>query len=377
MANGQRRTVVFFSPGQAEAGGCATHSRLLSEGLAARGWRVFAICRSATTRRPALVRKPGLTVFEIPGFGVRAAVAVYVALGTVLGIALGRRASFLAMQLGSQTLVGGVCATLLRRPFVVLSTIGGEISEVDEALRSRARFLHRRNLRRADFLVGQTSESALELEAFAPPERIRVVHNPMPPGGSAGLNGRPHAVFTGRLVAQKNLPLLLEAWESVLARLPEARLTLVGDGGPYGSVEDELRATVAAATALSESVAFTGWVDDVVPYLRAADVYVFPSRSEGMSNALLEACAWGRIVVASDIAPNRAVLGDDYPLLFPSGDREALADALTRAFEDPEARAAATAAIGRRREELSSGSAVARYEEVLLAADGSAAGAAA
>src|ERR1035438_9823349 len=177
----KRRILIFFSPGQSEAGGCATHARLLSEGLAERGWQVLAICRSATSKRPTLVRKANLTVLEIPGFGVRAAVAIYIAVGTVLGIALGRRAWFLAMQLGSQTLVGGICANLHRRPFVVLSTISGEMSEVDEALRSRARFMHRRNLRRADYLVGQTSEAAQELTSFVPPERIAIVHNPMPP----------------------------------------------------------------------------------------------------------------------------------------------------------------------------------------------------
>ncbi|MHB1537466.1 MAG: glycosyltransferase family 4 protein [Acidimicrobiales bacterium] len=360
------RRLIFFSPGQSEAGGCATHARLLSEGLAERGWQVLAICRSATSKRPTLVRKANLTVLEIPGFGVRAAVAIYIVVGTVLGIARGRLAWFMAMQLGSQTLVGGICARLLRRPFVVLSTISGEISEVGEALESPIRFLHRGNLRRADYLVGQTSEAARELEVFAPPARIAVVCNPMPPGRDAGLDGRPHAVFTGRLVRQKNLPLLLEAWQAVVVHLPEARLTLVGDGGSYGSVEHELRRTVASGAALRNTVTFTGWVDDVGPYLRAADIYVFPSRSEGMSNSLLEACAWRRIVVASDIVPNRAVLGDDYPLLFPTGDREALREALIRAFEDTDARAAAAAVIDRRRSELSSGSAIARYEELLL-----------
>jgi len=316
-----------------------------------------------------LVRKPNLTILEIPGFGVRAAAVIYIAVGAVLGMTLGRRATFLAMQLGSQTLVGGTCASLLRRPFIVLSTIAGEISEVDEALVSRARFMHRRHLRQADYLVGQTSEAAQELMAFAPQERVAVVNNPMPPGGSSELDGRPHAVFTGRLALQKNLPLLLEAWKTVVDRVPEARLTLVGDGGCYQSVEDELRRTVASSATLANTVTFTGWVEDVGRYLRAADIYVFPSRSEGMSNSLLEACAWGRIIVASDIAPNCAVLGQDYPLMFPTGDRDGLAKALIQAFENTDTRAAAATAIARRRAELSR-SAIGGYEEVLLAANG-------
>ena len=79
----------------------------------------------------------------------------------------------------------------------------------------------------------------------------------------------------------------------------------------------------------------TGWVPSVEPYYRANDVFVLPSREEGMSNALLEACAHGRVVVASDIPPNRAVLGDDYPLLFPVGSIEALADRLLTAADPP------------------------------------------
>jgi glycosyltransferase involved in cell wall biosynthesis len=307
-------------------------------------------------------------VLEVPGFGRRVGAPLYVALALALGLARGRRGSFLAMQLGSQALVAGICARLLRRPLVVLSTTGGEISEVEEALASRGRFLHRAGLRRADFLVGQTAAAARELEAFAPPERIAVVHNPMPPAPDAGLDGRPRAVYTGRLARKKNLELLLEAWEEVVARLPGARLTLVGDGGDYEPVEERLRATVASRPALHETVAFSGWVDDVGPYLQGADVYVFPSLSEGLSNSLLEACAWGRVAVASDIAPNRAVLGDDYPLLFPAENRGLLVERLLAAFADPDLRAAATAAIERRRAALSGDAAIARYEELLLAA---------
>jgi glycosyltransferase involved in cell wall biosynthesis len=366
MPAGRYRKVIFFSPGQSEAGGCATHSKLISEGLAARGWHVIVICRAATSSRPRLARSANLTVVEVPGFDRRWGTLAYLAVSLPVGLVLGRRASFIAMQLGSQTLGGGLCARLLRRPFVVLSTTAGELSEVDEVLRSPGRLIHRQNLRRASYLVGQTTEAARELEAFVPPERIAVVPTPMPRGGEAELTGLPYATFSGRLSRGKNLDVLLDAWEKVVDRLPKARLTLVGSGGSYRSVENELRATVAARERLRETVGFTGWVDDVAPYLRAADVYVFPSRSEGMSNSLLEACAWRRIVVASDIVPNRAVLGDDYPLLFPTGDREALGEALIRAFEDTDARAAAAAAIDRRWSELSSDSAIARYEELLL-----------
>jgi glycosyltransferase involved in cell wall biosynthesis len=231
------------------------------------------------------------------------------------------------------------------------------------------RLVHRQNLRRADFLIGQTDAAADELQAFAPPGRIRVIHNPLPTAEPATLSGRPNAVFTGRLAKQKDLGVLLEAWRSVVARIPAARLSLVGSGGAYGSVESELRDAVHVNEWLRASVTFSGWVADVRPWLAAADVYVLPSRSEGLSNALLEACAWQRIVVASDIASNREVLGDDYPLLFRTGDARDLAAALLRAFEDDDVRAAASSVIARRVQDLSRPPASEAIGELLLAAD--------
>jgi glycosyltransferase involved in cell wall biosynthesis len=367
MSAGRERKLLFFSPGQNEAGGCATHARLLSEALAARGWRVWVIARAAGGKFPAVRRAGSLTVVEVPGFGIRIGAGIYVAFGLLAGIALGRGAYVLSMQLGSQTLVGGLCARFWRRPFVAMSTTSGELSEVAEALASPRRALHRESLRRASRLVGQTPAAARELEAFVPASRTAVVPNPMPAGGLAALSGNPCAVYAGRFSAEKDLGLLLDAWREVVERIPRARLTLVGSGGAYRSVEAELHAAIAGEPALWGSVAFTGWVEDVGMQLRAADVFVFPSRSEGMSNSLLDACAWRRIVVASDIGANRAVLGDDYPLLFQVGEREALVAALLRAFGEETDRRAAVEQVERRCQALSSSSVAASLEEVLLA----------
>ena len=89
---------------------------------------------------------------------------------------------------------------------------------------------------------------------------------------------------------------------------------------------------------------------------------------EGMSNALLEACAHGRVVVASDIPPNRAVLGDDYPLLVPPGDARLLQGALAQAFDDEELRAEALRQISARLEQFSVDAVLDRHEAVIRAA---------
>ena len=156
------------------------------------------------------------------------------------------------------------------------------------------------------------------------------------------------------------------AWRVIAQELGDARLTLVGSGGTHRSIEDELKDTVRRDPLLADTVIFTGWVGDVGQYLQRADVYVFPSLEEGMSNALLEACAWHRVIVASDIPANRAVLGDDFPLLFRAGDTQDLIATLRRALTEPSLRADAVERVARRRSNWSAEVVVEQLENLIL-----------
>ncbi|MDQ0813360.1 glycosyltransferase involved in cell wall biosynthesis [Streptomyces sp. B3I7] len=115
--------------------------------------------------------------------------------------------------------------------------------------------------------------------------------------GSDG-HGGPLVVCVGRLCRQKGQDVLLRAWPAVVRQVPRARLVLVGDGPE----EARLRAAAPA------SVLFAGAVDEVVPWYRAADLVVLPSRWEGMALAPLEAMACGRPVVLTEVAGARECL---------------------------------------------------------------------
>jgi len=258
---------------------------------------------------------------------------------------------------------------VFRRPFIALTTLTGANSDVSHVLNAPLNILRRFLLDRATFLVAQTAEGAAELEALAPPERIEVIPSPLVAVDPAPLNGQPRAVFSGRLAEEKDLPRLLRVWLNFAEDRAGAMLTLVGEGGHYRAVEDELRSMAASNAVLARTVRFTGWVPDVAPYLREADVYVFPSLREGMSNALLEACAHHRIVVASDIPANRAILGEDYPLLFRAGDSEELAATLFRAFDDEAVRRQALARLIPRLAGFSVETVVDRLQDLVRAAD--------
>ncbi|MFI8346567.1 glycosyltransferase [Streptomyces sp. NPDC085596] len=150
-------------------------------------------------------------------------------------------------------------------------------------------------------------------------------------GLPAGLGAGPLVVCVGRLCRQKGQDVLLAAWERVLRAVPEARLVLVGDGPDRE----------ALSRPDQPGVLFAGDVADVLPWYRAADLVVLPSRWEGMALAPLEALACARPVVLSDVDGARESLPPALAgrCLVPPGDPAALAAAVTGLLSDAPLRA--------------------------------------
>jgi glycosyltransferase involved in cell wall biosynthesis len=348
MSERKSRTVVFLTPGFSEPGGCASHGRKIANGLAERGWSVHVITRLGSGRSLRRIRIGGLSVTEIPGFGQRRLGGLLFLLIAVPLVVIRRRPyAYMALQLTSPATVAGVGSVLHRtKRLVVFSTSTGPAGEAAFVSGSRTSGIRRFLLGRASALVGQTPAAAAELERFVPGARVEVVPTPVRlPEHPPELTGTPNVLYTGRIVAGKNIERLFDVWPGVTQSVPNAKLIVVGSGMAGDPVESDLRHRAAADTVLSSAVTFTGWVADVHPYLELADVYAFPSSSEGMSNSLLEACALGRVVVASDIPANRAVLGDRYPLLIDPSDRRALLGAIQSALTDAALRSEARAQI--------------------------------
>jgi glycosyltransferase involved in cell wall biosynthesis len=343
MVRRSDKKVILFTPGFSERGGAESRSRLLAGGLRERGWEVIAITRAGSLARFRSLGDPGLRIIEIPGWGLGWPGGIFYLLCAVpLALVLARRARvLLSVQLFSQTTAAAAVSLLTRRPFLCFGTTSGDLSEVTYAQRSRVRRLRVAILTRASAVIVQTPEAAAQIRGLAPQASIETLTNPVVLQPVRPLNGEQAVLFAGRFSEEKGLPGLLQAWKKVLGAVPNARLVLAGEGGTFRSVEDRVRATVRADAQLADSVELPGWVNEIGPLMDRLDVFVLPSRVEGLSNALLEACARGRVVVASDIAPNRFVLGDDYQLLFPPGDVEAMSRALVTALTDGDIRAEA------------------------------------
>lgn len=144
------------------------------------------------------------------------------------------------------------------------------------------------------------------------------------------------ACFAGRLVPEKGLDLLLNAFHDIAGRAPQARLLLLGDGDQRAALE-----TQARQLGLQEKVHFAGSVEDTAPYLRACDLYVQPSFTEGLPIAMLEAMACGLPTLATAVGGVTDLLRDGQNgLVIPAHDGERLTTQLERLFTSTELRAA-------------------------------------
>ena len=249
--------------------------------------------------------------------------------------------------------VACVVGALAGRPVVV--KISGWW-ELEEGLLAQKRGLAglwnrvaRAALKRAAAVQAISTRIADELRAsgFAP-ERVIVLPNAIDtarfaPRTAARPDGAPFtAVFVGRLVEEKGLVTLLDAWAAAFAGRRDVRLVLVG-GGP---LEAALRAQAAR---LGIDVELLGHRDRVEDVLAESDVGLLASRIEGLSNTLLEFMAAGLPVVATRISGSEDfVVPGANGWLFPVGDVAALADCLRQAASLPRPQLAAMGAAARR-----------------------------
>ncbi|MFC4036709.1 glycosyltransferase family 4 protein [Streptomyces polygonati] len=133
-----------------------------------------------------------------------------------------------------------------------------------------------------------------------------------------------------RLAPEKALHLLIEAVSALPASMV-GTVNLFGEGPEHDRLD-----RLVQELGLRSRVFLRPWSDRIAEHLAEHDLFVLPSRAEGMPFALLEAMAVGLPVVASDVAGNaEALLDGAAGTLVPQGDSTALADGIRRALTDP------------------------------------------
>ena len=189
-------------------------------------------------------------------------------------------------------------------------------------------------LKRASAVQAISTRIAAELErcGFAP-DRIVLLPNAVDMKrftvrAAPRIAGAPFiAVFVGRLVDEKGLATLLDAWAQAFGGRVDVRLKLVGGGPLEGALREQ-----AERLGIRDQVEFLGHRDRVEDVLAESHVGVLPSRIEGLSNTLLELMASGLPTLASKVSGSEDfVVTGRNGWLFPVSDVKALAGHLRAA----------------------------------------------
>jgi phosphatidylinositol alpha-mannosyltransferase len=159
------------------------------------------------------------------------------------------------------------------------------------------------------------------------------------PQGRRPLSRPPELLFLGRLDPRNGLDTILAAMPAVLARVPEARLTIAGDGPLRPMYERMARST-------GRQVTFVGRVNGNRPsYYSQADLYLCPTTMASFGVTLLEAMACGTPLLVSDITGFRELVGGgDEAVMVHKDDPAAWADAIIALLGDESRRRAMGAA---------------------------------
>ena len=348
-------------------GGGETQSRITAEDLVAEGFEVTIITRQSNASLAPYEEIGAIRVYRVPPQG-KGHLKRWAMIKNVLPLLIKQRKTFdIILVSGYRAL--GIPATLVSllcgKTCILKADNNGEMSGAFFAgglkkwnltlssLPVRLVLFFRNGLfKSAQAFVSISSEIDDELKAAGiPPEKIHTIPNsvdisrfyPVESDTKAALRQKLKlpaekkiVIFTGRLLATKGLPTLVEAWKSVQADHADAHLLIVGGGSKdIHDCETSLHDYVKEHD-LTQSVQFTGDVNNVDEYLKASDIFVFPTEDEAFGISMIEAMACGLAAIATPVGGLRDIVTDRYNGLFvPAKDVRGFERAIAQLLEDP------------------------------------------
>jgi glycosyltransferase involved in cell wall biosynthesis len=346
----RRRLRVAYLPTVLQAAGAEKQMLALAERLPKDRFEVEFIALSGAGDYDDRARAAGI---PINGLGTipppdvsRAERAVRRAIKTWRYMTIARRARYDIVDawLYPADILAALVRPFTRTPIVVagrrnLGDSGGRTGRIDRRMEAYA-------ARRIDAIVANSAAVATAVlsREQVDQSKLRVIRNgveladPLPQDARAAkrrsLGIADDAVLIGCVANYrpvKQLEFLVDAFATVAATNPNARLLLVGEGEMRGPLERQIRSLGLDTVAKLHGA-------DLNPreLIGSLDLVVQSSGSEGLPNALLEAAAAGRPIVATAAGgTGEIVIDGETGLLVPTNDRAALATAMGRAVQDP------------------------------------------
>jgi glycosyltransferase involved in cell wall biosynthesis len=320
------RVVQIIAP--SKIAGAERSTIALCRGLVSRGNNIWLLVKDGQPMIGAAARE-GVNVSPMRIGGKLNPFAV----GRLLRWIRRHRVDIVATQLSTASLWGSIAAKILGVPCV--ATV--------RALNTKTCYI----LADRIIVVSEAVKKHLTDQGIKP-EKIRVVYNGIdlkrfhPVDDIAGAKenvgfGREDLVVgvTAHLTRKKGHRSFLQAATLVAGQMPNVKFLLVGEGRERDALEAQVR-----AAGLAGRVIFSGFQDDVLPWMAAMDVLVLPTiEKEGFGRVLVEAGAMSKPVISTDIGGMAEVVNNgESGIIVPAGEVNDMADAMLRLLKDEELR---------------------------------------
>jgi glycosyltransferase involved in cell wall biosynthesis len=336
--NGVVMLVNEFPP--LPVGGAETQAERLSTYLAENDWKVWVLTRH-TKGLLTLEERNGFTIVRPATWGIGKIQTITFLISTIITLyKMRKQYQILHAHLAfGPAFVATLMGKLLNKKVIVKLGGSNAIGDIQASMKTWRGRIRLNAIRKwADVIIALTNVMRDEaIQAGIPASRIRLIDNGIDSQSYKSstlekekakkiINSEDNTLilFVGRLDPVKSLPTIIEAMKIAITTQPTLKLIIVGDGPQKRSLEK-----LVNALSLHDYVEFTGNKTDIKAYLQASDIFVLPSLTEGISNALLEAMASSIACVATPVGGNLEVLENaKYGLMPPVGDVQAWAQVL-------------------------------------------------
>ncbi len=222
----------------------------------------------------------------------------------------GRKYNIIHIHQAQEPAVAAICAAKIIRKKTIVK-ISNSMNRFDLRIMRGKIFgrLYARVLAKADIFIALTTTMRHDLVAWGIdqkkimdiPNTTDVRTEQVKPASDLRGSG-PLLIFTGAFTKKKNITFLIDVVVELCAKGETCRLALVGEGPCANELLEH-----AKARQIEKNVIFFGAVSDVLPLVKASDIFLLPSENEGLSNSLLEAVSCGVPAIVPDTPFNKEI----------------------------------------------------------------------
>ncbi|NWG02551.1 MAG: glycosyltransferase family 4 protein [Syntrophaceae bacterium] len=199
---------------------------------------------------------------------------------------------------------------ILRKPVIVKTASSGITSDIKQLKKYPFGNIQLRYLiKEVEYLVSNSKVGGDEFKEIGFPES-KIVFIPngvdIPKEKKISFSEVKLVMVAARLSLEKGIDVLLRAWVEVASMYPGLKLIIAGQGPLESSLKK-----LCQDLELTDSVEFVGLIPNLNELFSYTDLFVLPSRTEGLSNALLEAMSYGLPCITTNVGGNIELIGDD------------------------------------------------------------------